>query len=63
MLSDRVLELSSLTRLQAVLAGSSVWQVIGAVVAIISLAVLGDYARMLWLRSKMVSNPSVMSRW
>lgn len=54
MLSDRLLELSVLARLRVVFQETSPWTAIGTFLAIALFAVVADYGRMLWLRSKMV---------
>ena len=56
MLSDRLLELGGLTQLQRLAADKSPWAVLATLVLIASVGIIVDYARMLWLRSKMVSH-------
>lgn len=63
MLSDQLLDLAASIRIQRVLAEAGAGKIAATVLAIALLAVVVDYARMLWLRSKMVralvSSPSV----
>jgi len=55
MLSDNLLELDVLARLRGALRDTSPWAAIGSFLVIALVAVVVDYGRMLWLRSKMVS--------
>jgi hypothetical protein len=55
MLSDRLLELGNLARLQKPTTGSSPWLILGTLLLIAATGIAVDYIRMLWLRSKMVS--------
>lgn len=55
MLSDHLLELLSLAKLQQITNNTSPWAVLGTLLLIASVGVLLDYMRMLRLRSKMVS--------
>jgi len=55
MLSDRLLELGGLAQLQRIAADKSPWAVVATLLLIASVGIIVDYARMLWLRSKMVS--------
>lgn len=57
MLSDRLLELGGLAQLQRIASDKSPWAVLATLFLIASVGVIVDYARMLWLRSKMVSLP------
>ena len=56
MLSDRLLELGGLAQLQRVAGDKSPWAVLAALLLIASVGTIVDYARMLLLRSKMVSS-------
>jgi hypothetical protein len=55
MLSDRLLELGGLAKLQQIANDTSPWAALGTLLLIASVGVVLDYTRMLWLRSKMVS--------
>lgn len=55
MISDRLLELGGLASLQKIANDVSPWAALATLLLIASVGVIVDYARMLWLRSKMVS--------
>lgn len=55
MLSDRLLELVNIAKLQQVINGGSPWLVLSSLLLVVTIGVIVDYGRMLWLRSKMVS--------
>lgn len=57
MLSDRLLELGGLAHLQRIASDKSPWTVLATLLLIASVGVIVDYARMLWLRSKMPPGP------
>jgi len=57
MLSDRFYDLASIEALQRAVRDVTPGQVLLTVAALLGTALVVDYAWMLWLRSKMVSNP------
>ena len=64
MLSDQFHDLFAIAGVQRLLKDSSPWAVCSAVVVIVAVTLVIDYARMLWLRSKMVeSAASEPSTW
>lgn len=54
MLSDHIDELMGLVGLQKLLQDVSLWKVVTGIYILTLLGVAVDYARMLWLRAKMV---------
>lgn len=54
MLSDQFYDLIGLVGLQKLLRDASLWQLITTTLALVLVGVVIDYARMLWLRAKMV---------
>lgn len=54
MLSDQFYDLLGLVSLQRLLQDASTWKAATTLLALVLIGVIVDYARMLWLRSKMV---------